>query len=63
MRSLSMKIKRAKNPQAHSDPKLTGMGDNYGTGVKAKIGKVRDSYIPQIKRVKSKVKNPPKSLA
>ena len=58
-----MKIKRAKNPQAHSDPKLTGMGDNYGTGVRQKIGQVRDSYVTQMKKTKGKIKNPPKSLA
>lgn len=59
-----MKIKRAKNPQAHTDPKLTGMGDNYGTGVRQKIGKVRDSYTAQIKKpLKAGLKKPPKSLA
>ena len=58
-----MKIKRAKNPQAHSDAKLTGMGDNYGTGPRQKIGKIRSSYVTQLKRSKAKIKTPPKGLA
>lgn len=58
-----MKIKRAKNPPAHTDPKLTGMGDNYGTGVRQKIGKVVDSYLPQIRKSKAGLKKAPKSLA
>lgn len=59
-----MKIKRAKNPEAHSDPKLTGMGDYYGTGIKQKMGKVVDSYIPQIRKgSKAALKKAPKSLA
>jgi hypothetical protein len=47
--------------QAHTDNVKTGMGTNYGTGVKAPVGKMRDGLginIPQ-----KKLKIPPKSLA
>lgn len=47
--------------QAHTSNAKIGMGMNYGTGVKAPVGKMRDGLginIPQ-----KKLKNPPKSLA
>lgn len=55
-----MKIPKAKTKQAHTSQSKMGMGDYYGTGITAKIGRERDnSLIPSPKRLKT----PPKSLA
>ena len=48
--------------EAHAPPSSKGMGDYYGQGIRAKVGKIRDVYgfdtiIPK------KLKKPPKSLA
>jgi len=56
-------MKRVKPTKAAHTPKTKkGMGDFYGSGVKNKIGKIRDvtgyNDLP-----KSKLKKPPKSLA
>lgn len=41
-----------------------GMGDYYGTGIKAKVGKAVGGYSPNYLPVtKSKLGKPPKSLA
>jgi len=57
-----MKIPKTKTKQAHTSQDKMGMGDYYGTGLTAKVGKIIDvtgySEMP-----KSKLKNPPKSLA
>ncbi len=53
------KIKPLKN--AHTSNSKVGMGDSYGTGIKAKMGKMRVDYI-NMPSVKSK-KSPPKALA
>jgi hypothetical protein len=52
-------LKPLKN--SHTPNTKFGMGDNYGTGVKQKIGRQIDSYvdIPYGK----KTKTPPKSMA
>jgi hypothetical protein len=39
------------------------MGDNYGTGIKAKIGTVRRDYMGMTADLPKKVKTPPRSLA
>lgn len=49
--------------QSHSANKKYGMGDNYGTGVKNKQGKMRDDSMGMIAVTPSKLKKPPKSLA
>jgi len=57
-----MKIPKTKHKQAHTDNVKMGMGDYYGTGLNAKIGKVRDvTGYNEIS--KAKLKKPPKSLA
>ncbi len=61
-----MKTKKAsiKGPgrNAHvADTKL-GMGDFYGSGVRNKVGRIRDSYVTNPSKPKS-LKKPPKSLA
>jgi hypothetical protein len=48
--------------QAHTDNTKYGMGDYYGTGVRSKIGKMRDGMGMQDISPK-KLKSAPKSLA
>lgn len=40
----------------------TASGDNYGTGYKAKVGKVRSSTVGYIPVSKKKLSKPPKSV-
>jgi len=47
---------------AHTSNSKKGMGDYYGTGIKAKIGTMIDGMgVPEI--TPNKIKKPPKSLA
>jgi len=47
---------------AHTQNTKYGMGDYYGTGIKAKIGTIReDSMMPNM--TNKQMGNPPKSLA
>jgi len=56
-------IKENPHKVSHTDKKQTGMGDFYGTGMKAKLGRVRDAYGPIITPVSKKgLKTPPKSV-
>lgn len=55
--------KSGKNRFAHTANTPYGMGDNYGMGVKAKLGKMRDDSMGMIALTPKKMKNPPKSLA
>jgi hypothetical protein len=57
-----MKIPKAKTKQAHTSQSKMGMGDYYGTGLTAKIGKTRDVTGFEVLS-KKKLKTPPKSLA
>lgn len=53
-----------KYKQAHTDNKKYGMGDFYGSGIRAKVGKIRDIYAPGVNPVAPKnLKKPPKTLA
>jgi hypothetical protein len=46
---------------AHTNPSQQGMGDFYGTGIRAKIGKMRDGMgFQQVSP--EKLKKPPKSV-
>jgi hypothetical protein len=54
------KVKALKN--AHTSNSKKGMGDNYGPGVKQKIGREIDSYGTD-KMTNKKIGKPPKSLA
>jgi len=47
--------------EAHTSSSKIGMGDFYGSGVKQKTGRVRESYMEAGKP--SNLKRPPKSLA
>lgn len=40
-----------------------GMGDYYGTGVKQKLGRMRDDSMGMIAVTPKKLKKPPRSLA
>jgi hypothetical protein len=51
------------NKQAHVQNTKFGMGDNYGTGIKAKLGRVRGDTIGMIKIPKIGIKTPPTSVA
>jgi hypothetical protein len=56
-------MKNLKKPyQAHTSRSKTGMGDYYGTGIKAKVGKNISSTMGNPVS-DAKIKNPPKSLA
>ncbi len=49
-------------PQAHTPRSSKGMGDFYGTGIKQKVGTIRESMMTQ-KISSEKLGNPPKTLA
>lgn len=53
-------MKKAK--QAHTMNTKYGMGDNYGTGIRQKLGRVRDGMGMQVLSPK-KLKKPPRTLA
>jgi hypothetical protein len=55
--------KVGKNKFAHTPNTPYGMGDFYGTGVKQKIGRVRENTIGFNAVPPKKLKVPPKSLA
>ena len=56
------KIPKTNRNQAHTAKSPKGMGDYYGTGITAKIGKVRENFMaPQ--EVARNLKKPPRSLA
>ena len=48
--------------QAHTANTKYGMGNNYGTGIRAKLGKVRDDTVGMVKLSKKKLGTPPKSV-
>jgi len=53
---------RTKNAEAHTSPTKYGMGDYYGTGFKAPIGRMRDGSVGFEPVSKSKLGKPPKSV-
>ncbi len=58
MKKVSSKV----NKNAHTSNSKLGMGDNYGSGIRAKVGKVVDGM--GMKKITPKsIKKPPKSLA
>jgi hypothetical protein len=52
-----------KNRFAHVQNTKFGMGDNYGTGFRAKIGNMRGDSVGMIKVSKKGLKTPPASVA
>lgn len=60
---MMMKAKSLKpTKEWHSSNKKFGMGDYYGTGIKQKVGRIREGY-GQNPITPAKLKKPPKSLA
>ena len=57
-----MKLPKAKTKQAHTSQSKMGMGDYYGTGITAKIGRMREGTGFE-ELTQKKLKTPPKSLA
>lgn len=55
--------KPGKNRFAHTQNTQFGMGDNYGMGIKNKIGKVRRSSSDYGEITKKQLKTPPRALA
>lgn len=56
-------MKKSKvHKENHVAPTKYGMGDNYGTGIRAKVGRERDNMILN-PLPKNKLNKPPKSLA
>lgn len=59
-----MKNGSKKSPKfSHTPRSSKGMGDYYGTGIKAKIGKMRSDSMSFNDPTSSELKKPPKSLA
>lgn len=58
-----MKAKPIKTYQAHTAHTKFGMGDNYGTAIKAKLGRVREDTMGMVAVTPKKLKSPPKNLA
>ena len=55
---------KSKSPKfSHTDNTKYGMGDHYGTGIRAKLGKVRDDTVGMVSLSKKKLSTPPKNLA
>lgn len=52
-----------KNRFAHTANTKYGMGDNYGTGIKAKMGKMRSDSMGINAVPPKKLKTPPRGLA
>jgi NAD dependent epimerase/dehydratase family enzyme len=52
-----------KNRFAHTANTKYGMGDNYGTGIKAKLGRVREDMMGNHSVTPKKLKTPPRGLA
>lgn len=55
--------KVGKNRFAHVANTKYGMGDHYGTGIKAKLGRMREDSMGMMTLTPKKLKTPPKNLA
>lgn len=58
-----MKSGKVKHKESHVIPTKYGMGDYYGTGIKQKVGRIREDYMGTTSVTPVKLKKPPKSLA
>lgn len=56
-------LKAKKKGEAHTAPTPYGMGDYYGTGLKAPLGKMRGSTVGYRPVSRGKLGEAPKSLA
>jgi len=55
--------KPGKNRFAHTANTKYGMGDHYGTGIRAKFGRMRDDSVGTVIPSPKKMKTPPRGLA
>lgn len=57
--------KKSKKPYktSHTAGSQKGLGDYYGTGIVAKLGRMRDDSMGMHQITPAKMKTPPKSLA
>jgi len=55
--------KPANRKQVHTSPSKFGMGDNYGSAIKQKIGRMREDSMGQNAVPQKKLSKPPRSLA
>ncbi len=58
-----------RDPSKYKKPRFSheantkyGMGDNYGTGIRQKLGRVRDDTVGMKKLSNKQLKTPPKSI-
>lgn len=51
------------HPEWHVSKTKYGMGDNYGTGIKQKVGRIREDSMGYNSINPKKLKTPPKNLA
>ena len=58
-----MKNDTKKPKISHTPRSSKGLGDYYGTGIRAKIGKMREDSMGMHEITPAKLKKPPKSLA
>jgi hypothetical protein len=63
MRIYGKKPKRGKTYEAHTSPTKYGMGDYYGTSMKAPVGKVRDVSVGYRPVTAKQLRTKPKNLA
>jgi len=57
-------VKKTKTPRfSHTSNSPKGMGNYYGTGIRAPLGKMRDDSIGMVQVSGKKLKKPPRSLA
>jgi hypothetical protein len=54
--------KRTNRIQSHTPKSPKGLGDFYGQGVKAKLGKVRSDTVGMVALDKKQLKVPPKNV-
>jgi len=58
----SLPKNKTKNHESHTSPTRFGMGDYYGSGVKQKMGRMRDDTLGYIPVSKRQMGTPPKSV-
>ncbi len=57
------KIGKTNHKEAHTSPTKIGMGDNYGSGIKNKVGTMREDSMGMNAVPKKSLSKPPKKLA
>ena len=52
-----------KHMEAHTSPNKIGMGDNYGSAIKNRVGRMREDSMGMNEVPQKKLVKPPKKLA